>query len=57
MPLHTIQNALTTIKASTTALLSDRPPKAEQQRDYIVLMDEEADRLSGWFQKRFRWLG
>ena len=44
---HEFKTPLTTIKASTTALLSDRPPKAEQQRDYIVLMDEEADRLSG----------
>ena len=44
---HEFKTPLTTIKASTTALLSGRPPKPEQQRDYIVLMDEEADRLSG----------
>jgi two-component system sensor histidine kinase KdpD len=44
---HEFKTPLTTIKASTTALLSDRPPKPEQQREYIVLMDEEADRLSG----------
>ncbi len=44
---HEFKTPLTTIKASTTALLSDRPPKPEQQREYIELMDEEADRLSG----------
>jgi two-component system sensor histidine kinase KdpD len=44
---HEFKTPLTTIKASTTALLSDKPPKPEQQREYIVLMDEEADRLSG----------
>jgi two-component system sensor histidine kinase KdpD len=44
---HEFKTPLTTIKASTTALLSDRPPKPEQQREYISLVDEEADRLSG----------
>jgi two-component system sensor histidine kinase KdpD len=44
---HEFKTPLTTIKASTTALLSDKPPKPEQQREYIVLVDEEADRLSG----------
>jgi two-component system sensor histidine kinase KdpD len=44
---HEFKTPLTTIKASTTALLSDKPPKPEQQRDYIVLVDEEADRMSG----------
>ena len=44
---HEFKTPLTTIKASTTALLSDRPPKPEQQREYIELVDEEADRLSG----------
>ena len=44
---HEFKTPLTTIKASTTALLSPRPPKPEQQREYITLMDEEADRLSG----------
>ncbi len=43
---HEFKTPLTTIKASTTALLSDRPPKPEQQREYIALVDEEADRLS-----------
>jgi two-component system sensor histidine kinase KdpD len=44
---HEFKTPLTTIKASTTALLSGKPRSAEQQREYIVLMDEEADRLSG----------
>jgi two-component system sensor histidine kinase KdpD len=44
---HEFKTPLTTIKASTTALLSAKPPKPEQQREYIVLVDEEADRLSG----------
>jgi len=44
---HEFKTPLTTIKASTTALLSDRPPKPEHQREYIALVDEEADRLSG----------
>jgi two-component system sensor histidine kinase KdpD len=44
---HEFKTPLTTIKASTTALLSDKPPKPEQQREYISLVDEEADRLSG----------
>jgi len=44
---HEFKTPLTTIKASTTALLSAKPPKPEQQREYVVLMDEEADRLSG----------
>jgi len=44
---HEFKTPLTTIKASTTALLSDKPPKPEQQREYIALVDEEADRLSG----------
>ena len=44
---HEFKTPLTTIKASTTALLSDKPPKPEHQRDYIALVDEEADRLGG----------
>ena len=44
---HEFKTPLTTIKASTTTLLSDKPPKPEQQREYIALVDEEADRLSG----------
>ena len=44
---HEFKTPLTTIKASTTALLSSKPPRPEQQREYIVLVDEEADRLSG----------
>lgn len=44
---HEFKTPLTTIKASTTALLAGKAPKPEQQREYVVLMDEEADRLSG----------
>ena len=44
---HEFKTPLTTIKASTTALLSEKPRSPEQQREYVVLMDEEADRLSG----------
>jgi two-component system sensor histidine kinase KdpD len=44
---HEFKTPLTTIKASTTALLSAKPPRPEQQREYIELVDEEADRLSG----------
>jgi two-component system sensor histidine kinase KdpD len=42
---HEFKTPLTTIKASTTALLADRPPAPESQRGYIELVDEEADRL------------
>ncbi|HXE64931.1 MAG TPA: ATP-binding protein [Bryobacteraceae bacterium] len=44
---HEFKTPLTTIKASTTALLADRPPAPERQRGYIELVDEEADRLGG----------
>lgn len=44
---HEFKTPLTTIKASTTALLADRPPTPESQRGYIELVDEEADRLGG----------
>jgi two-component system sensor histidine kinase KdpD len=44
---HEFKTPLTTIKASTTALLAPRPPASEQQRAYIELMDEETDRLGG----------
>ncbi|HVW11382.1 MAG TPA: ATP-binding protein [Bryobacteraceae bacterium] len=44
---HEFKTPLTTIKASTTALLADRPPTADLQRGYIELVDEEADRLGG----------
>jgi len=44
---HEFKTPLTTIKASTTALLASRPPEPERQRGYIELVDEEADRLGG----------
>lgn len=44
---HEFKTPLTTIKASTTALLSGRPRDPAQQREYVQLVDEEADRLSG----------
>src|SRR6185437_2411896 len=44
---HEFKTPLTTIKASTTALLAEKPRSPEQVREYVALMDEEADRLSG----------
>jgi two-component system sensor histidine kinase KdpD len=44
---HEFKTPLTTIKASTTALLAPRPPEPGRQRAYIELVDEEADRLGG----------
>lgn len=44
---HEFKTPLTTIKASTTALLADRPLPPERQRGYVELVDEEADRLGG----------
>ncbi|HEV2199213.1 MAG TPA: ATP-binding protein [Bryobacteraceae bacterium] len=44
---HEFKTPLTTIKVSTTALLSGRLESAEQQRNYISLVDEETDRLNG----------
>jgi two-component system sensor histidine kinase KdpD len=44
---HEFKTPLTTIKASTTALLAPRPPEPGRQRGYIELVDEEADRLGG----------
>ncbi|MBI4903350.1 MAG: DUF4118 domain-containing protein [Acidobacteria bacterium] len=43
---HEFKTPLTTIKVSTTTLLSSGPLSGEQQRDFISLVDEEADRLS-----------
>lgn len=43
---HEFKTPLTTIKASTTALLSGHIESAEQQRGYVSLMDEETDRLN-----------
>ena len=44
---HEFQTPLTSIKASTTALLSEHPPRPQQQREFIKIVDEEAARLSG----------
>jgi two-component system sensor histidine kinase KdpD len=44
---HEFKTPLTTIKASTTALLSGHLENPENQRDYITLVDEETDRLNG----------
>lgn len=44
---HEFKTPLTTIKAATTALLSDNPPKPERQKKFVAIVDEEADRLSG----------
>jgi two-component system, OmpR family, sensor histidine kinase KdpD len=43
---HEFKTPLTTIKASTTALLSGHVDGAEQQRGYLTLVDEETDRLN-----------
>jgi two-component system sensor histidine kinase KdpD len=43
---HEFKTPLTTIKVSTTALLSSHLTSAEQQRNYIALVDEETDRLN-----------
>lgn len=44
---HEFQTPLTSIKAAATALLSEHPPKPEEQREFITIVDEEASRLSG----------
>ncbi|MBS1839823.1 MAG: DUF4118 domain-containing protein [Acidobacteria bacterium] len=43
---HNFRTPLTSIKASVTSLLSERPPKAEQRRELLEIMDEECDRLN-----------
>src|SRR6266576_1353960 len=43
---HNFRTPLTSIKASVTALLSPHPPKAEQGRELLQIMDEECDRLN-----------
>jgi two-component system sensor histidine kinase KdpD len=43
---HNFRTPLTSIKASVTSLLSERPPKAEQGRELLEIMDEECDRLN-----------
>ncbi len=43
---HEFKTPLTSIKAASTAMLSDTPPLSEQFRELATIIDEEADRLS-----------
>src|SRR5262250_617641 len=43
---HNFRTPLTSIKASVTALMSERPPDTRQQRELLQIMDEECDRLN-----------
>jgi two-component system sensor histidine kinase KdpD len=43
---HNFRTPLTSIKASVTSLLSDRPPNATQSHELLEIMDEECDRLN-----------
>ena len=43
---HNFRTPLTSIKASVTSLLSDRPPNSAQSRELLEIMDEECDRLN-----------
>jgi two-component system, OmpR family, sensor histidine kinase KdpD len=43
---HNFRTPLTSIKASVTSLLSERPPNAEQSHELLQIMDEECDRLN-----------
>jgi two-component system sensor histidine kinase KdpD len=43
---HEFQTPLTSIKAATTALLSEHPPTPQEQREFMTIVDEEASRLS-----------
>src|SRR5438876_2528832 len=43
---HNFRTPLTSIKASVTSLLSDRPPRAEQGEELLHIMNEECDRLN-----------
>ncbi len=43
---HNFRTPLTSIKASVTSLLSERPPRAEQRYELLQIMDEECDRLN-----------
>jgi len=62
---HNFRTPLTSIKASVTSLLSERPPSAEQRHELLQIMDEECDRLNrlvkmrpkcpGWRQGKWRW--
>ncbi len=43
---HEFKTPLTSIKAATTALLSEAVPKMPEQRELLTIADEEADRLA-----------
>jgi two-component system sensor histidine kinase KdpD len=43
---HNFRTPLTSIKASVTSLLSERPPNAAQSHELLEIMDEECDRLN-----------
>jgi two-component system, OmpR family, sensor histidine kinase KdpD len=43
---HNFRTPLTSIKASVTSLLSERPPKPELQRELLQIMNEECDKLN-----------
>src|SRR6266850_132645 len=43
---HNFRTPLTSIKASVTSLLSNRPPSAAQTHELLEIMDEECDRLN-----------
>lgn len=42
---HEFKTPLTSIKAAASSLLSDTVPKAEEQRELVTIVNEEADRL------------
>lgn len=43
---HNFRTPLTSIKASATSLLSERPPNTEQQKELLTVINEECDRLN-----------
>jgi len=43
---HNFRTPLTSIKASVTSLLSEKPPRAEQGQELLQIMDEECDKLN-----------
>src|SRR5690349_178107 len=43
---HNFRTPLTSIKASVTSLLSEKPPRAEQGQELLEIMNEECDRLN-----------
>ncbi|HEY2933637.1 MAG TPA: ATP-binding protein [Acidobacteriota bacterium] len=44
---HEFKTPLTSIKASTSAILSSGVTKSEQKQELLTIIDQEADRLSG----------